>query len=169
MLTPLYYFKYLLCAVVSSWDLGILVLFQYDILARRMHQLVLKNLNIAHHLNSVICTSSSRLYLISEVENEQNVSSIRVTMFERSKITEGLKICAEKSLSFDTAGEPGYMININVSFSHFYDQKLYIFYRLTGNGEYLTNTLDDVRILTVCSKSLRVLKDRKLAEEDVRL
>lgn len=57
-------------------------------------------------------------------------------------------------------------------FSHFYNDKLYLFYRRSKTPflriDY-RKTLDDVYLLTICCKSFRVLKNRRLSAENIKV
>ena len=159
--SPLHCFDNMLCFTASEKDSSNTVLLQYDLLSGSAYEVALDKLNAT----SSICTHAKHCYIFSQAtENDELV--LHLSLVRRK---EGcLKICKAKTFSLATTTQSQGLSKINVRVSHCHDDKLYVFYD-TSKSWTDSNTFDNTYLLVICVKSFRVLKNRKLSAENVRL
>ena len=162
--SSLHYFDLMICFVVlkdMKWFLC-----QYDLLSGKSSMLII-NENVEYMVRytdylasdryeiPVVCSNDNKLFIISKTVNKDEVSLL-LSVFQRNNVTACLKMCKQIRF-FATFGTHMY-------FSHCYDDKIYIFYRKSSMFDAEPESdYENIYLLTICEKSLRVLKNQKLS------
>ena len=76
----------MLCMTTYEGSLCNAFLFQYDLLSGNACKFALDSVNLVDDNKTIICTDSKNLYLFNQVNNKDNKSFLRLTMFTRKKI-----------------------------------------------------------------------------------
>ena len=162
--SPLQYFDRMLCFVVLK-DLK-WCLCQYNLVSAKSTMLIfIENVKKSCCDEPVICSNENKLFICTKTVKKKDKMVLLVSMFQRENITGSLKLCKQKTIFnfFDTFTSRMY-------FSHCYDDKLYIFYHkpVTHDHDNLFD-FENIYLLTICNKSLRVLKNQKLSTASITL
>ena len=160
--SSLHFFDNALCMVEYSYDLRIVSLFQYDLVSASINKLTIEKAKFSEDSKPVICSDKGNLFLITG--NNKNKGSLYLSVFQRHSSTDSFKILKDKKFN----ALPGCLKGLNIFFSQCVDGNLYVFYSIDIKFPTFF-TFDDVYLLTICVKTLRVIKNEKLSTKNIKV
>ena len=166
----LHYVDKMLCSLVSVKPSCFLL--QYDLLSGSVHRHVLEGVNKIEDGKWSVCTGNKNLYLLVG-SGKKDDPTLRVSLLRRKEEFGCLEVCKTKTFSLPKLLRTQVFRRTpklkRIHFSHCHDDKLYVFYHMTDRKYTQFNSFYDTFLLVLCSKTFRVLKNRKLSTENVRL
>ena len=163
----LHRFHHMLCWLVR--DGNKVVLFQHHLVSGNISKTMVVNEKSGFAYDKyTICSNSDKLFVIGKTVNKKSDKcSLSLSAFKSEKFADSLSLCGKvEKLNIFLYRE---YTNSRLWFSHFYDEKIYVFYscynRQHTASDYNKCNFNELYLLVICSKSLKIWRNKKLSAE----
>ena len=118
-----------------------------------------RTISVENTVQVIICCDDKTLFAFSVVKSETNDFLLGLSIFEKSKSSEDIKLCSKRIFDLSPKFKSTDLNVLHLFFAHCADEKLYVFYKQNRKRSY---ALYDVMIVTICTKNLNILEKKQL-------